>query len=82
MQESQSQSIATSEKKAPSKKLLNQVRNESFIIQIPLEILENRELNEAIKVLPSNYNFEIHKTIWRIEEVKKAANKDVGSVIY
>jgi 2-(3-amino-3-carboxypropyl)histidine synthase len=44
--------------------------------------LENKELNEAIKVLPPNYNFEIHKTVWRIEEVKKAANKDVSLKIF
>jgi 2-(3-amino-3-carboxypropyl)histidine synthase len=33
---------------------------------IPDEILHNSELNEAISILPSNYNFEIHKIIWRI----------------
>lgn len=27
--------------------------------QIPLEILEDEELNEAIRLLPSNYNFEV-----------------------
>lgn len=35
--------------------------------QIPDEILSNVELNAAICVLPSNYNFEIHKTVWRIK---------------
>ncbi|KAG7097264.1 hypothetical protein E1B28_004630 [Marasmius oreades] len=34
--------------------------------QIPLEILENPDLNEAIKALPSNYNLEIHKTIHHV----------------
>eukprot|EP00298_Acanthocystis_sp_HF-20_P016575 c21516_g1_i3.p1 GENE.c21516_g1_i3~~c21516_g1_i3.p1 ORF type:complete len:407 (+),score=145.77 c21516_g1_i3:2299-3519(+) len=38
--------------------------------QIPDEILQNSELNLAISVLPSNYNFEIHKTIWRIQQAK------------
>ena len=33
---------------------------------IPDDILLNADLNEAIAILPSNYNFEIHKTIWRI----------------
>ncbi|XP_067129564.1 2-(3-amino-3-carboxypropyl)histidine synthase subunit 1 [Centruroides vittatus] len=37
---------------------------------IPAEISENPELLEAIKVLPSNYNFEIPKTIWRIIQSK------------
>lgn len=36
--------------------------------QIPTEILEDKELNEAIKLLPSNYNFEIHKTVWNIKK--------------
>jgi 2-(3-amino-3-carboxypropyl)histidine synthase len=35
---------------------------------IPTEILENHDLNEAIKALPSNYNFEIHKTIFQIQK--------------
>eukprot|EP00596_Hydrurales_sp_CCMP1899_P006855 CAMPEP_0119033838 /NCGR_PEP_ID=MMETSP1177-20130426/905_1 /TAXON_ID=2985 /ORGANISM="Ochromonas sp, Strain CCMP1899" /LENGTH=399 /DNA_ID=CAMNT_0006990901 /DNA_START=122 /DNA_END=1321 /DNA_ORIENTATION=- len=37
---------------------------------IPDEILLNSELNEAISILPSNYNFEIHKIIWRIRSDK------------
>ena len=32
--------------------------------RIPQEILCDEKLNEAIKMLPPNYNFEIHKTIW------------------
>uniref|UniRef100_A0A671MH17 2-(3-amino-3-carboxypropyl)histidine synthase subunit 1 n=1 Tax=Sinocyclocheilus anshuiensis TaxID=1608454 RepID=A0A671MH17_9TELE len=38
--------------------------------QIPDEILSDPELNEAIKTLPANYNFEIHKTIWRVCQAK------------
>jgi 2-(3-amino-3-carboxypropyl)histidine synthase len=36
--------------------------------QIPQDILQDEELNEAIKILPSNYNFEIHKTVWNIRK--------------
>ncbi|XP_056414688.1 2-(3-amino-3-carboxypropyl)histidine synthase subunit 1 [Hyla sarda] len=36
--------------------------------QIPDEISKNTELLEAISVLPQNYNFEIPKTIWRIQQ--------------
>lgn len=36
--------------------------------QIPDEILNDSDLNEAIKLLPSNYNFEIHKTVWNIKK--------------
>ncbi|XP_058489714.1 2-(3-amino-3-carboxypropyl)histidine synthase subunit 1 isoform X2 [Solea solea] len=38
--------------------------------QIPDEILQDSELQEAIKVLPANYNFEIHKTVWRVRQAK------------
>ena len=36
---------------------------------IPDELLHNESLNAAIAKLPSNYNFEIHKTIHRINQV-------------
>ncbi|GAB0086289.1 2-(3-amino-3-carboxypropyl)histidine synthase subunit 1 [Sergentomyia squamirostris] len=38
--------------------------------KIPQEILTNSQLNAAIEALPKNYNFEIHKTIWRVRETK------------
>lgn len=37
---------------------------------IPDEILNNESLNQAIAKLPTNYNFEIHKTIHRITQAK------------
>lgn len=40
------------------------------IHKIPLSILEDPQINEAIAALPQNYNFEIHKTIWRARELK------------
>jgi 2-(3-amino-3-carboxypropyl)histidine synthase len=36
--------------------------------RIPDELLQDVNLNSAIKVLPQNYNFEIPKTIWRIRQ--------------
>ncbi|KAI0320607.1 diphthamide synthesis protein [Amylostereum chailletii] len=36
--------------------------------QIPQEILSNVQLNSAIKQLPSNYSFEIHKTIHHVRK--------------
>lgn len=39
------------------------------LTRIPDEILNDRKLQEAIDSLPKNYNFEIHKTIWRIKEL-------------
>lgn len=38
--------------------------------KIPLELLNDPLLNAAISALPQNYNFEIHKTIWRVREMK------------
>ncbi|ESK97467.1 diphthamide biosynthesis protein 1 [Moniliophthora roreri MCA 2997] len=62
--------IGTKSKKPLSSAAPVQIRN-----QIPQEILEDVELNEAIKLLPSNYSFEIHKTIWHI---RKNESKMVG----
>ncbi|VEU21807.1 DEKNAAC102473 [Brettanomyces naardenensis] len=36
--------------------------------QIPSSILNDASLNQAISLLPSNYNFEIHKTVWNIQK--------------
>ncbi|KAJ3186830.1 hypothetical protein HK101_009557 [Irineochytrium annulatum] len=36
--------------------------------QVPDEILGDVDINAAIAQLPSNYNFEIHKTIWQIRK--------------
>lgn len=46
------------------------VRSTRVANQIPVELLENVDLAKSISVLPSNYNFEIYKTIWRLREAK------------
>lgn len=33
---------------------------------IPIDILEDVELQKAIEILPKNYNFEIYKSVWKI----------------
>ncbi|XP_074045299.1 2-(3-amino-3-carboxypropyl)histidine synthase subunit 1 [Macrotis lagotis] len=38
--------------------------------QIPTEILDDLQLQEAVRALPSNYNFEIPKTIWRVRQAQ------------
>ena len=38
--------------------------------QIPQDILQDVQLNNAIKALPSNYSFEIHKTIHHVRKNK------------
>jgi 2-(3-amino-3-carboxypropyl)histidine synthase len=40
------------------------------INKIPSALLNDEQLNNAIAALPSNYNFEIHKTIHKIRETK------------
>jgi hypothetical protein len=40
----------------------------AVINQIPQDILSDVQLNNAIKLLPSNYSFEIHKTIHHIRK--------------
>lgn len=43
--------------------------------QIPDDIIHDESLNTAIQKLPSNYEFEIHKTVWRL---RKAKSKSVA----
>lgn len=43
-------------------------RNPRTLNQVPDDILHDKELNAAIALLPSNYSFEIHKTIHRIRQ--------------
>ncbi|KAG9331963.1 hypothetical protein JZ751_016320 [Albula glossodonta] len=38
--------------------------------QIPEEILTDPQLQEAAQALPKNYNFEIHKTVWKVRQAK------------
>jgi 2-(3-amino-3-carboxypropyl)histidine synthase len=45
-------------------------RPQQIASKIPKEITENVQLNASVAQLPSNYNFEIHKTIWRLREAK------------
>ncbi|CAH1991158.1 unnamed protein product [Acanthoscelides obtectus] len=40
------------------------------VTKIPESILNNPKLQAAAEALPKNYNFEIPKTIWKIQEVK------------
>merc|ERR1739838_476250 len=37
---------------------------------VPAEIENDPKLQKAIEILPTNYNFEIPKTIWRIQQAK------------
>ena len=44
------------------------VSKRKYTSQVPDELLNNTDLNAAISVLPKNYNFELHKTVWRIRQ--------------
>lgn len=39
------------------------------VTKIPDELLNDPLLNRACEVLPQNYNFEVHKTVWRIRSL-------------
>lgn len=72
----ESKNALVSSYKRPVRRALN---------QIPQEILEDAELNEAIKLLPSNYNFEIHKCVWNIRKnnaTRVALQMPEGLLIY
>ncbi|EGD74618.1 diphthamide biosynthesis protein 1 [Salpingoeca rosetta] len=53
---------------APKKVVRGKGRRVAVQQQVPDDILHNDELNRAIAQLPSNYNFELHKTIWRLRQ--------------
>ena len=36
--------------------------------QVPADILHNEALAAALAVLPANYSFEVHKTVWRVRQ--------------
>ncbi|KAL8736405.1 MAG: hypothetical protein Q9166_000197 [cf. Caloplaca sp. 2 TL-2023] len=50
-------------------------RTARVLNQIPPEILNDPDINDAISLLPSNYSFEVHKTIHRI---RSSASKKVA----
>ena len=48
----------------PDRKVFSAAPGRTKIInQIPDDILNDKKLEAAIQVLPSNYSFEIHKTV-------------------
>lgn len=51
------------------------VRKGRFVNAVPDNILHDQALNAAIALLPENYNFEIHKCVWKIknEAIKSVA---------
>lgn len=49
---------------------VNEGRRRINVNQIPEEIINNEILNQKIaSTLPKNYNFEIHKTIWKLKSI-------------
>ena len=80
------QNITIKDGEQPLTKTINPARHIGRVMnQIPDDILNDKELNEAIKLLPSNYNFEIHKTIWNIRKTnckRVALQMPEGLLIY
>lgn len=56
--------------KAARKVFKGTPRHSNANSKIPAAQLNDPALNEAIAALPANYNFEVHKTIWRVRETK------------
>ncbi|KAL1502381.1 hypothetical protein ABEB36_007528 [Hypothenemus hampei] len=50
----------------PERKVFKATR----VTKVPESLLNDPKLQAATKALPSNYNFEVPKTIWRIRELK------------
>jgi 2-(3-amino-3-carboxypropyl)histidine synthase len=51
-------------------------RSIKYSSQVPQEILSDAGLNRMIGFLPSNYNFEIHKSVYQIQ--KNGYRKGMG----
>uniref|UniRef100_A0A0V0GCI1 2-(3-amino-3-carboxypropyl)histidine synthase subunit 1 n=1 Tax=Triatoma dimidiata TaxID=72491 RepID=A0A0V0GCI1_TRIDM len=73
MPETEGQNQAVVVRANPARKVFRP--NTRTLNKIPDDILNDPKLNAAIQSLPQNYNFEIHKTIWRIKflEAKRVA---------
>lgn len=57
-------------KAKPERRVYKGTGRARTIHKIPQSILDDAQINEAIEALPNNYNFEIHKTIWRVQTLK------------
>lgn len=59
--------VAVVSRADPDRKVYSAVLSKTRVInQIPDDILNDKKLEAAIKVLPSNYSFEIHKTVAKL----------------
>lgn len=47
-----------------------------LISGVPEQYFTNELLNKAIKLLPPNYNFEVEKTLYRIDQLKKDLGRE------
>ncbi|KAG0437049.1 hypothetical protein HPB47_017623 [Ixodes persulcatus] len=54
----------------PNRKVFTGKSGPRTTSQVPTEISQDPELLEALRCLPSNYNFEVAKTIWRIRQLQ------------
>ncbi|EMG50651.1 Diphthamide biosynthesis protein 1 [Candida maltosa Xu316] len=81
-----SENLIVKDGEQPLTKTTNPSRHINRVMnQIPDDILNDSDLNEAIKLLPSNYNFEIHKTVWNIKKnnaTRVAVQMPEGLLIY
>lgn len=50
----------------PSRKVFSGIKSAT---RVPESLLADPNLAAAVEFLPENYNFEVHKTIWRIRQL-------------
>jgi hypothetical protein len=62
--------VAVAEREAPPEGGNKPAVRRRYGHQIPPEIAENAQLKIAMQAIPSNYNFEVPKTLWRIQQAK------------
>jgi 2-(3-amino-3-carboxypropyl)histidine synthase len=47
----------------------DEIKKRMIISGVPEKYFNNSQLNQAIAILPSHYNFEIYKTLHRIDSL-------------
>merc|ERR1712179_190124 len=72
MEVSKSSEVMTNQEIVPVVKKEKRVfrPSKNVLRGVPAEIENDPKLHKAIDILPKNYNFEIPKTIWRIQQAK------------
>ena len=44
--------------------------------------MNNAALNKAMTILPLGYNFEVHKSVWRLQQLQEELGRKVQFILY